>query len=149
LDSAPVKLAASHGDALIAVQPDGGLIAEFDAAAGAGKPKYGQLPVCYDRDEQAARARARELWRWAVPGWHVMAELPDPRAFDAASGAVREEDVTALVPCGPDVGSYVKAAREWIAAGFTHLALVQVGAGSQHDFIAWAAAELLPALREL
>jgi alkanesulfonate monooxygenase SsuD/methylene tetrahydromethanopterin reductase-like flavin-dependent oxidoreductase (luciferase family) len=77
--SSSVKLAASHGDALI--------------------------PVCYDRDEKAARARARELWRWAVPGWHVMAELPDPRAFDAASGAVREEDVTALVPCGPDVDS--------------------------------------------
>jgi G6PDH family F420-dependent oxidoreductase len=147
--SSSVKLAASHGDALIAVQPDGGLIAEFDAAAGAGKPRYGQLPVCYDRDEKAARARARELWRWAVPGWHVMAELPDPRAFDAASDAVREEDVTALVPCGPDVDSYVKAAREWIDAGFTHLALVQVGAGSQQDFIAWAAAELLPALRAL
>ncbi|HTZ24696.1 MAG TPA: hypothetical protein VMC83_11965 [Streptosporangiaceae bacterium] len=47
------------------------------------------------------------------------------------------------------MGSYVKAAREWIDAGFTHLALVQVGAGSQQDFIAWAAAELLPALREL
>ena len=146
------KLAASHGDALIATSPDGGLVAEFDAAAGAGgagKPKYGQLPVCYDRDEAAARAHARELWRWAVAGWPVMAELPDPRAFDAASGTVREEDVTALVPCGPDVGSYVKAAQEWIDAGFTHLALVQVGGGSQRDFIAWAAAELLPALREL
>ena len=93
-----------------------------------------------------ARPRAVAVGR---PGWHVMAELPDPRAFDAASGTVREEDVTALVPCGPDVGSYVKAAREWIDAGFTHLALVQVGAGSQQDFIAWAAAELLPALREL
>jgi G6PDH family F420-dependent oxidoreductase len=56
-----VKLAASHGDALIAVQPDGGLIAEFAAVAGAGKPKHGQLPICYDRDEKAARARAREL----------------------------------------------------------------------------------------
>lgn len=144
-----VELAASRGDALIAVQPDGGLVTEFDAAAGAGKPKYGQLPVCYDRDEKAARARARELWRWSVPGWHVMAELPDPRAFDAASGTVREEDVTALVPCGPDLGPYVKAAREWIEAGFTHLALVQIGAGSQRDFVSWAAAELLPALREL
>jgi alkanesulfonate monooxygenase SsuD/methylene tetrahydromethanopterin reductase-like flavin-dependent oxidoreductase (luciferase family) len=50
-----VKLAASHGDALIAVQPDGALIAEFDAVAGAGKPKYGQLPICYDRDEKAVR----------------------------------------------------------------------------------------------
>jgi len=142
-------LAASHGDALIATSPDGGLVAEFDAAAGGGKPKYGQLPVCYDRDETAARARARELWRWAVAGWPVTAELPDPRAFDAASGTVREEDVAALLPCGPDVGSYVKAAREWIDAGFTHLALVQVGGGNQRDFIAWAAAELLPALREL
>jgi len=51
------KLAASHGDALIATSPEGGLVAEFDAVAGAGKPKYGQLPVCYDRDE-AARGRA-------------------------------------------------------------------------------------------
>jgi G6PDH family F420-dependent oxidoreductase len=144
-----VKLAAEHADSLIAVEPDGGLVSEFDVAAGPGKPKYGQLPVCYDRDEKAARARARELWRWSVPGWHVMAELPDPRAFDAASRSVREEDVTALVPCGPDTGRYVKAAKEWVDAGFTHLALVQVGAGGQRDFISWAGAELLPALREL
>jgi hypothetical protein len=36
-----------------------------------------------------------------------------------------------------------------VDAGFTHIALVQVGAGRQSDFIAWARAELLPALREL
>jgi hypothetical protein len=43
----------------------------------------------------------------------------------------------------------VRAVKEWVDAGFTHLALVQEGAGSQHDFIAWASTELLPALREV
>ena len=33
------------------------------------------------------------------------------------------------------------------AAGFTHVALVQVGADTQQQFIKWAATELLPALR--
>ena len=35
------------------------------------------------------------------------------------------------------------------AAGFTHVALVQVGADSQDEFISRAAAELLPALASL
>ena len=46
-------------------------------------------------------------------------------------------------------GQYVKAVREYVQAGFTHVALVQVGAERQHDFIDWSARELLPALREL
>jgi hypothetical protein len=33
------------------------------------------------------------------------------------------------------------------AAGFTHIALVQVGGDTQEEFITWAATELLPALR--
>ena len=105
--------------------------------------------MCYDADPSAARTRARELWRWATPGWPVMAELPDPRAFDAASASVTEDQIADLVPCGPDVGPHVAAARKYLDAGFTHLALVQVGADDQDKFIAWAAAELLPALREL
>jgi hypothetical protein len=59
---------------------------------GAGKPKYGQLALCYDPDEKAARARARELWRWAMPGWHVMTELPTsaaPLQFARLSGELR------------------------------------------------------------
>jgi G6PDH family F420-dependent oxidoreductase len=144
-----LRVAAAHADCMIATQPDGGLVRGFDSTGGAGKPKYGQLSVCYDRDEQAALALARELWGWALPGWNVMSELPDPRSFGAASANVRGEDITRLVPCGPDVGKYVKAIKEWVDAGFTHIALVQIGARGQRDFIAWARAELLPALREL
>lgn len=144
-----VQLAAEHADCMIATEPSAGLVRGFDAIGGADKPKYGQIAVCYNRDEKAARARARELWRWSVAGWPVMSELPDPRAFGAATQTVREEDIAELVPCGPDVEPYVKAVREWVSAGFTHIALVQVGAEGQHDFISWARTDLLPALREL
>ena len=41
------------------------------------------------------------------------------------------------------------AARQWVEPGFTHLALVQVGAGQQAGFIQWAESELLPELRKL
>jgi hypothetical protein len=57
----------------------------FDTAAGPVKPKFGQLPISYDADEDLARERARKLWRWGVGGWKVSAELPDPEAFDAYS----------------------------------------------------------------
>ena len=142
------QLAADQGECLIATQPDAALIEDFNQAGGEAKPKYGQLPICYDPDEQAARARARRLWRWAAPGWPVMSELPEPRSFDAASAHVREEDITRLVPCGPDPVVHVQAARKFTEAGFTHLALLQVGAEQQGQFIAWAEDELLPALRE-
>ena len=128
-------------------QEDASLVQDFDQAGGTGKPKYGQLAVCYDPDVQAARARARRLWRWAAPGWPVTSELPEPQAFDAASSQVREEDIAALVPCGPDPAVHVTAARPFAEAGFTHLALVQVGGEQQGQFIAWAEEELLPALR--
>jgi hypothetical protein len=78
-----------------------------------------------------------------------MAELPDPRAFDAATESVREDDIAEVVPCGPDTGQHVEAVRRYVDAGFTHVALVQVGADRQDDFIAWAGQELLPALRKL
>ena len=74
-------------------------------------------------------------------------ELPVPASFEVASRTVREADVAAQMPCGPDVGRHVAGIRQFEAAGFTHLALVQVGADTQERFIRWAATELLPALR--
>jgi G6PDH family F420-dependent oxidoreductase len=144
-----IKLAASYGDAMIATEPDGALVTSFREAAGPDRPRYGQLALCYGQDEAACRARARQLWRWALPGWHVMAELPDERSFAAATEQFTEDDVAALVPCGPDTGQHVEAARKWIEAGYTHLALVQVGADHQDEFMTWAQTELLPELRKL
>ena len=51
--------------------------------------------------------------------------------------------------CGPDVEEHVEKIRPFIDAGFTEIALVQIGAEQQDAFIGWAEAELLPALRSL
>lgn len=39
--------------------------------------------------------------------------------------------------------------RPYVEAGFTEIALVQIGADHQAPFVSWAERELLPALRSL
>lgn len=141
-------LAAEYGDALITVQPEAGLVRAFDQAR-EGRRKYGQVPVCYGRDEEEAQEYARELWSWGAAGWKVMAELPAPKNFAAYTQFVREEDVARMVPCGPDPEGYVRAVRAYADAGFTHVTLVQVGADRQAAFLDFAQEELLPALDEV
>jgi len=140
-------LAGKYADLMIAVEPNAALGRAFDAAGGAGKPRYGQMAVCYDPDPDAAIARAHEQFRWFGLGWKVNSELPGPASFAAASAFVRPEDVAKAIPCGPDLDRCVQEARKWAAAGFTHLAIVQVGGEMQQPFLDWAHKELLPTLR--
>ena len=53
------------------------------------------------------------------------------------------------MPCGPDVEEHVEKIRPFLDAGFTEVALVQIGGGHQEPFLRWAEEELLPALRAL
>lgn len=118
-------------------------------ARGTGKPRVGQVPVCYDTDRDAAIARAHDQFRWSLGGWKVNSELPGPSAFDQATAFVRKDDITGSIPCGSDVDAFVEAVRPYREAGFTEVALVQIGGAHQRPFIEWAGSTLLPALREL
>jgi hypothetical protein len=91
--------------------------------------------------------RAYDQFRWFGGGWKVNAELPGPSAFAAASKYVRTDDVADQIACGPDVKRHVDAVQPFVDAGYTHVALVQIGGDHQQEFIAWAKEELLPALR--
>jgi G6PDH family F420-dependent oxidoreductase len=141
-------IAGELADLMIAVEPDAELGELFDAAGGAGKPRMGQMPISFDTDEAAAIRRAHSLFRWFGLGWKVNAELPGPPAFDAASEFVREEDVAGSIPCGDDVDAVISAATEYADAGFTHLALVQIGGDQQKPFLEWSQKALMPAWRE-
>jgi G6PDH family F420-dependent oxidoreductase len=109
----------------------------------------GQVAVCYDPDEQAAVKRAHDQFRWFGLGWKVMADLPNPNGFEAATQYVRPGDVAKSIACGPDVERYAEAIKPYLEAGFDELAFVQIGAEHQQPFIEWAERELLPALRSL
>lgn len=142
-------LAGRRGDLMIAVEPKAELGKMFDAAGGAGKPRVGQVAISYDPDEQTAVQRAHEQFRWFGLGWKVMADLPGPEGFEAATAHVTPEQVAEGISCGPDVERHVEAVRPFLDAGFTEVALVQIGGEHQDGFLDWAERELLPALRSL
>ncbi|NJQ00242.1 LLM class F420-dependent oxidoreductase [Streptomyces zingiberis] len=141
-------LAGRLADVLVAVEPKAELLTSFDRHGGAGKPRVGQVPICYDPDREAAVRRAHEQFRWFAGGWKVNAELPGPASFAAATQFVRPEDVAESIPCGDDVDAVVAAVRPFAEAGFTEVALVQVGGEHQHSFLDWSEKTLLPALRD-
>lgn len=142
------ELAGRYADLMIAVEPDASLGRLFDEAGGRGKPRVGQVPVCYDPDRDTAVKRAHELFRWFGSGWKVNAELPGTAAFAGASQFVRPEDVAAAIPCGSDIDEFVDAVRAFTDAGFTHVALLQAGGAHQGSFVEWSERVLLPALRD-
>jgi G6PDH family F420-dependent oxidoreductase len=142
------EIAGELGDVMIAVEPKGELAEMFESAGGAGKPKVGQMPICFDTDKDAAVERAHSLFRWFGLGWKVNAELPGPPAFDSASSFVKPEDVAESIPCGDDIDAVLEAAKEYADAGFTQLALVQIGGDQQQPFLEWTRSALLPAWRE-
>ncbi len=143
------ELAGSKADVMVAVEPEQKLVQMFESAGGKGKARVGQVAVCYDPDRDAAIKRAHEQFRWFGLGWKVNADLPNPDSFDSATQFVTPEQVAEAIPCGPDVSAHVEGIKPFIDAGFTEVALVQIGAQSQDPFIAWAQDELLPALRSL
>lgn len=52
------------------------------------------------------------------------------------------------IPCGPDLDGIVDAVRAYREAGFTDVALVQIGGGAQELFLEEAAEPLRAALRD-
>ncbi len=138
-------------DHVITTEPSPDLTAGWAAARREhGLPpsrSIGQIPISWDPDAQAALDRAHGLFRWFGGGWHVNADLPTPVAFDAASQFVRPEDVAQAIPCGPDLDAVVEAVRPFWEAGFTDIALVQVGDEAQQRFLDEVSEQLLGKLR--
>jgi G6PDH family F420-dependent oxidoreductase len=86
------KFAGEVGDGYIATAPKREFVQAFERGGG-GKPKYGQITVCYAADEASARKTAHEVWpNAAIPG-ELSVELPLPRHYEQASKNVTEDDV--------------------------------------------------------
>jgi G6PDH family F420-dependent oxidoreductase len=147
-------LYAPLADDLVAVEPEADLISAWNKADGAtavgtdGTRAIGQIPICWDPDEDTAVARAHEQFRWFAGGWAVNADLPTTAGFAGATQFVRPEDVADNIPCGPDLDAIVEEVAAFWEAGFTDVALVQVGGDSVEQFLDQAAGPLLEKLRD-
>jgi G6PDH family F420-dependent oxidoreductase len=147
---ASIERFAPLGDHLIAVEPDPDLISGWADARGSSAPAsrtIGQIPISWDPDAEAAVARAHDQFRWFAGGWSVNADLPTPKGFAGATQFVRPEDVADSIPCGPDLDAIVEAVRPYWEAGFSDIAIVQVGDEQQQRFLDEAAGPLLEKLR--
>src|SRR3954471_13100779 len=147
-----VDMIAPLSDHLIAVEPNKDLVdAWHDARRATGLPGevrvIGQIPICWDPDRDTAVRRAHDQFRWFGGGWAVNADLPTTAGFEGATQFVRPEDVAGAIPCGPDLDPIVDAVRKYWEAGFTDIALVQIGDDEQDLFLKEAAGALLEKLR--
>ena len=136
--------AAERGDGLITTSPDTSVVEAFNAAGGRGKPRFGQVTVCWASDEASARRTAQEWWASAAVPGELSQELPLPRHFEQATKLVREEDVAQAVVCGPDPDKHRQAIQQFLDAGIEHVYVHQVGP-DQDGFFRFYRGEILPA----
>ena len=62
---------------------------------------------------------------------------------------MRLDDISDAIACGPDLDELAESVRPFLDAGFTDVAVVQIGDAGQQEFLDRAAADLLTRLRAL
>jgi G6PDH family F420-dependent oxidoreductase len=154
-DDVPIAVAVSSADGaarfgelsdhLITTEPSSEILDGWSGAA--DSRKIGQIPICWGPDKQAAIEMAHDQFRWFAGGWAVNSDLPTPHGFAGASQFVRPEDVAGQIACGPDLDELAESITTYAAAGFTDVALVQVGDENQSRFLDEVAGPLLEKLR--
>lgn len=146
--SESAKLAGEIADFLITTSPKAELIETFSSAGGDPGTVVGQMNVCWGNDEQAARKLAHTMNGWTVAGWRVQSELVGPESFQEIADQATEDQVAETVPCGPDLDRIVESFKKYADAGFTEVAITQIGP-DQAGFCKIFADELAPKLRAL
>ncbi|CAN5860609.1 LLM class F420-dependent oxidoreductase [soil metagenome] len=125
------RLAADVADGLCATDPLPELVEGFVAAGGNRSNTWAEAAMSWDDDEAKARKVAHERLRFSAQGWKVMAELPNPVNFEAATEPVTEDDMADAVPCGNDPQRFAAAVRAYVDAGFEHVAVLPAGDDSE------------------
>jgi G6PDH family F420-dependent oxidoreductase len=144
---ASARLAGELADGLIGTDAEPDLLGCFAASGGEGKPRYGELSVCWASTDAAARRTAREWWPTAAMESALSWELPLPSHFEAVAELVTEEAVAQSVVCSADPDAHIQAIERYTKAGYDHVAIHQVGP-DQRGFFTFYEREVLPRLQQ-
>ena len=137
------ELAGTIGDALVNVAPKKEIVQKFEESGGNGKPKYGQVTVCWAKSRDEAKKTAFENWPNILVEGAASQELPLPEHFEQLVEDRGPDDLEGTLPLGPDADEYLDELREYDEAGYTHVAVHQIGS-DQQGFLEFAQRELLP-----
>jgi coenzyme F420-dependent glucose-6-phosphate dehydrogenase len=141
-----MEIAATLGDGMIGTEPDRKLLRSFKKSGGARKPAYGELTVCWAKDEGKARQIAKDRWPIQAMDASLAWELPLPSHFEAVAELVTEEAMAESMVCGPDPKRHLEALQEYAEAGYDHVCVHQVGP-DQVGFMEFYKTEIFPKLR--
>ena len=117
----------------------------FETYGGRGKPKLGQVHVCWAESEGAAVKTAHTTWANAAIKGAATTELPQPAHFASLAEMITEEQVADEVVCGPDPQRHLDVIQEFARAGFDHVYIHQVGP-DQAGFFDFYRREVMPEL---
>lgn len=138
------EIAGEIGDALVSTAPDKEVVDTFARSGGENKPRYGQLTMVYDEDEQRAKETALKYWSYTILGGQASQELSLPKHYqEAVEPLATVDNVAKSVVCSNDPDRFHEEIQKYIDAGFTHVYLHQVGP-DQYKFFDFAQKELLP-----
>lgn len=140
------EIAGRIGDGMFGLVPDPDVIKAFEEAGGSGKPRFGQVHVCWAESEEEAKRTALEWWPNALASGNLPWELPLPSHFKSATEWASPDDIAESIVCGPDPERFAEAAREFVDAGYDNVYFHQVGP-DQGGFIDFARDQVLPRLR--
>lgn len=141
-----ITLAGEKGDGYIGLAPDAELLAQFDNAGGAGKPRYTETQVCWHQDADKAKQIAYEVWPNAATKGQLNQELPLPAHFEQAAEMSGPDDMAATVACGPDPEVHLEQIKKYVDAGYDHICVHQIGP-DQDGFFDFYSREILPKLQ--
>jgi G6PDH family F420-dependent oxidoreductase len=136
------ELAGRIGDALVNTSPDADLVERFERNGREGRPKYGQVTVCWAESKEQAKETAWKRWPNAAIQGAASQELPLPEHFEQLAEGSNPDDLEDALVLGPDPADYVEQIEKFGEAGFTHVYLHQIGP-DQQGFFDFARRELL------
>jgi coenzyme F420-dependent glucose-6-phosphate dehydrogenase len=137
------ELAGRVGDSLVNVAPKEEIVKKFEEGGGRGKPKYGQVTVCYADSKEKAKKTAFEIWPNALVEGSASQELPLPSDFEELTEDREADELDDKLVLGNDVDEYVEEIEKYDQAGYTHVYIHQIGR-DQESFLEFARSELLP-----
>ena len=139
------RLAAEIADGFVGTTADAELIDVFDRSGGSGKPRYGELTVCWAEEQNQAEETAYKLWPISGLNGPLMSELALPAYFEQAATMIDKTAVARSVICGPDPERHWQAIQEYERAGYDHVFVHQVGP-DQEGFFRFYERDILPRL---
>jgi coenzyme F420-dependent glucose-6-phosphate dehydrogenase len=138
------RLAGEHADGMIGLEPDAATVQTFEHAGGAGSAVVGQVHVCIADSVDDAVRTVRRWWPQQALASVLLPELARPEHFAAAVEDLDDDALRHAVVCCTDAAPVLTAIAAFGGAGYTHVALHQVGP-EQDRLLDLARAELLPA----